>query len=162
MSNQNMIIFLQATQREREEYVSHPINSLGIFKRMGYDFEQRAKTSADTYKTHYGNRTHFLTETWPDEASVLLTRANEIAEEFPDVFEYGSACDSIILLQEAYDLETKDLAEGKVRFDESTFHSHYKMSWFEYYHLGQTFVPPWASISKGVKCHEKSCYLWLL
>ena len=59
-----------ATQKAREQYVSHPINSLGIFKRMGYDFENRLNNSESSDHGEFDDRTNFLVDKWPQEGTV--------------------------------------------------------------------------------------------
>lgn len=62
------------------------------------------------------------------------------AENFPDITDYTAACDSLVLLQEAYDLKTEDLANGQVtNFEDnemSHFESDHLFTWSDYNHIG--------------------------
>ena len=138
---------------QREEYVSHPVNSLGIFKRLGYDFEHRLNTSHT--ETPDEGRMHFLTEIWPEEASGLVQEANRLASTFPDLDDYVSACDAFILMQEAYDMETQDLINGAVKINDATFQSQNKLSMVEAFQLSVR-ANEWGWLDLATKWIERS------
>ena len=79
---------------------------------------------------------------WPEAVALQVQAARTIAEEnFPDVVDYSAACDSLVLLQEAYDLNTDDLANGiVVNFEKDDGPSHFKsdhlFTWSDYNHIG--------------------------
>ena len=112
----------------RLSYVSNPINTFGLFKRTYYDYEH-------VWKTVLGRE-------WPEAVASQVKAARTIAEEnFPDVADYSAACDSLVLLQEAYDFNTDDLANGiVVNFDGDDavpyFKSDHLFTWSDYNHIG--------------------------
>ena len=40
--------------------------------------------------------------------------------------DFHTACSSLALIQESYSLKTEDISEGKIRFEDNVFESHYK------------------------------------
>merc|ERR1739838_1232692 len=40
--------------------------------------------------------------------------------------DFHTACSSLALIQESYSLRTEDISEGKIRFEDKVFESHYK------------------------------------
>ena len=40
--------------------------------------------------------------------------------------DFHTACSSLALIQESYSLNTEDISEGKIRFEDKVFESHYK------------------------------------
>ena len=40
--------------------------------------------------------------------------------------DFHTACSSLALIQESYSLRTEDISEGKIRFEDKLFESHYK------------------------------------
>ena len=40
--------------------------------------------------------------------------------------DFHTACNSLALIQESYSLKTEDISEGKIRFEDKVFESHYK------------------------------------
>ena len=41
--------------------------------------------------------------------------------------DFHTTCSSLALIQESYSLRTKDISEGKIRFEDKVFESHYKL-----------------------------------
>ena len=81
-------------------------------------------------------RTHFLTEEWPVEAEELLEEAVAIvARNFPTLNEYLTTCDSILLLQEVYDLQTDDLINGVLNINGDRVEGPFKLPWVVCFHL---------------------------
>ena len=81
-------------------------------------------------------RTHFLTAEWPIEAEALLEEAVAIARNFPTLNGYLAACDSILLLQEVYDLQTDDLINGVLNINGNRVEGPFKLPWVVCFHLG--------------------------
>ena len=89
-----------------ETYISHPINAFGVIKRMSEE-EMISFENHDLIKKH--------------QTLVNLTQSNLTS---PD--DFHTACSKLAQIQESYSLRTEDISEGKIRFEDKVFESHYK------------------------------------
>ena len=89
-----------------ETYISHPINAFGVIKRMSEE-EMISFDNQDLIRKH--KNVLNLTQTG-------LASTND----------FHTACNSLALIQESYSLKTEDISEGKIRFEDKVFESHYK------------------------------------
>ncbi len=114
-----------------ESYVAHPVNSFGIVKRTSANFMEVRKQlqSFIQNNTNAGDK--------------ITSRIRELIEMFPNVKDYVDVLNSIVLIQEAYDLNTDDLANGNIvvrdEFNDTefvVFHSDYKFDYYELYQIG--------------------------
>ena len=89
-----------------ETYISHPINAFGVIKRMSEE-EMISFENQDLIKKH--------------QTLVNLTQTDLASKD-----DFHTACSSLALIQESYSLRTEDISEGKIRFEDKVFESHYK------------------------------------
>ena len=89
-----------------ETYISHPINAFGVIKRMSEE-EIISFENHDLIKKR--------------QTLVNLTQTNLTSTD-----DFHTACSKLAQIQESYSLRTEDISEGKIRFEDKVFESHYK------------------------------------
>ena len=89
-----------------ETYVSNPINAFGVIKRMSEE-EMISFENQELIKKH--------------QTLVNLTQTDLASTD-----DFHTACSSLALIQESYSLRTEDISEGKIKYEDKVFESHYK------------------------------------
>jgi len=96
-----------------EEYISHPLNALGVMMRTTVGL------------IPIGDRLH---QTSSESKERVRREVLTQMSRFGQPQDMMDACGSLVILQETYQLETRDLIEGKVQLDGRQHLSDYRLS----------------------------------
>ncbi len=123
-----------------EAHVSHPLNGLGMLRRMGRQLRQGREMEAlfgvdgDKEEGRGGGGAAGRLEE-------LAGRIREAAAHFPDEENHRVGVGGVVLLQEAYSLNISSLAAGEVRVggaeEGRSFAGKFRPSWQELAELGR-------------------------
>ena len=101
-----------------EAYVSHPINAFGIIQRT---IEANIQVLLQNSSVNSMNE------------SILKS-----IKYFPLNEEYATACSSIALIQESYNLKTEDISQGKIYFNGELLQAKYKLRPYDKVSIGNS------------------------
>ncbi|XP_023321781.1 prolyl 4-hydroxylase subunit alpha-3 [Eurytemora carolleeae] len=103
-----------------EEYVSNPVNSIALVKRLGLEMHK--------YGIH-----ELLAE---KKTLELQTELNSLIQEFPKMSDFSGAANGIHLLQEHYRLNISLVAEGIIEYENQIFKSEHTLGADELTEIG--------------------------
>ena len=94
---------------DAKDYLSNPLNAFGLMKRTTYDFNnmlRRIKKNESVQES----RAH----------SKIKKLIDDISVRFPTMEDFYESCFSIVLIQDAYNLNITDLMNGIVRVKDNS------------------------------------------
>lgn len=103
-----------------EKHVSNPINCLRLTRRTGFDF--------------YEHGVEELVKN--DTLEELRNRLRNISSIFPTMNDHKEACVGFAVLQESYQLNSSELADGVVNHKGRKHFAEGPIDWIDMYHLG--------------------------
>ncbi len=126
-----------------EGYVSHPLNGLGMLRRMAIQLKGASLgPMASVFGTRKeggegsGDGDSDGDDDGLDKLVDLAGRMSDSASFFPSEEDYFLGINGISLLQEAYDLDIAQMADGVIRVANETYRSSFSPSWEEMVQLG--------------------------
>ncbi len=116
-----------------EAHTSHPLNGLGMLRRMGH---QLRGPTLGRLGPLFGQAGRGGGGGGLENLRRISDRIREAARHFPDGENYKVGISGVTLLQEAYGLNITSLARGEVRVGGRVFRSDFRPSWREMVELG--------------------------